>query len=109
MKVATSDNKNGKKIIMKAVILQPILMSCFEGVTISNLCSTISRVISIDKDSIKKYLFYMIEFNLITYQGKIKSFFIANDGIELLLQIESMKSRENLNTNQIFLQINEFK
>jgi hypothetical protein len=51
----------------------------------------------------------MIEFNLITYQGKIKSFFIANDGINLLLQIESMKSRESLNTNQIFLQVDEWK
>ncbi|HKR74040.1 MAG TPA: hypothetical protein VJR94_08005 [Candidatus Nitrosocosmicus sp.] len=109
MKVATSDKKSGEKIVMKAVILQPILMSCFEGVTISHLYSTISSIISIDKEAVKKYLFYMIEFNLITYQGKIKSFFIANDGINLLLQIESMKSRESLNTNQIFLQVDEWK
>ena len=107
MRVATSDNKSGRKIVMKAVILHPILMSCLEGVTISQLYSIISSIMTIDEEPIKKYLFYMIEFNLITYRGKIKSFFIANDGFNLLLQIESMKSREKINTNQIFLQINE--
>ncbi len=81
MKVASSDNENGKKIVMKVAILQPILMSCFEGITISHLYSTVSSIMPINKDAIKKYLFYMIEFNLITYRGKIKSFFIATDGI----------------------------
>jgi len=61
----------------------------------------------IHNDVIKKYLFYMIDFNLVSYRGGIKSFFIANDGINLLLQIESMKSREKLNAGQIFLQVYE--
>lgn len=107
MKDATSDNESGKKIVMKAAILQPILISCFESITISHLCSIVSNIVPINKDVIKKYLFYMIEFNLITYKGKIKSFLIATDGINLLFQIESMKSREKLNASQIFLQINE--
>jgi hypothetical protein len=48
----------------------------------------------------------MIECNLITYSGRLKSFLIAKDGINLLLQIELMKSKEKLSTEQIFLQIN---
>ena len=84
MRVATSDNKSGRKIVMKALILQPILMSCFEDVTISQLYSTISSMMTIDKEAIKKYLFYMIEFNLITYRGKIKSFFYSKRRFQLI-------------------------
>ena len=107
MEVIGSDNENGKKIIMKAVILQPILVSCFEGVTISHLISTVSSIMPVQNYLVKKYLFYMIEFNLITYSGSLKSFLIAKGGINLLLQIELMKSIERLSTDQIFLQINE--
>jgi hypothetical protein len=106
MEVIGSHNESGKKIIMKAVILQPILVSCFEGVTISHLVSTVSNIMPIHNDLVKKYLFYMIECNLITYSGRLKSFLIAKDGINLLLQIELMKSKEKLSTDQIFLQMN---
>ena len=106
MEVVGSDNESSKKIIMKAVILQPILVSCFEGVTISHLISTVSNIMPIQNDLVKKYLFYMIECNLITYSGRLKSFLIAKDGINLLLQIELMKSKEKLSTDQIFLQMN---
>ena len=106
MEVVGSDNESSKKIIMKAVILQPILVSCFEGVTISHLISIVSSIMPIQNELVKKYLFYMIECNLITYNGRLKSFLIAKDGINLLLQIELMKSKEKLNTDQIFLQMN---
>ena len=84
MRVATSNNKSGRKIVMKAVILHPILMSCLEGVTISQLYSIISSIMTIDEEPIKKYLFYMIEFNLITYRGKIKSFFYSKQRFQLI-------------------------
>ena len=107
MKVIGSDNEIGKKIIMKAIMLQPILVACFEGVTLSRLLSTVSSIMPVQKDLVKKYLFYMIECNLIKYSGRLKSFLIAKEGINLLLQTELMKSKENLSTDQIFLQINE--
>lgn len=107
MELIGSDNESGKKIVMKAIILQPILVSCFEGVTISHLISTVSSIMPVQNDLVKKYLFYMIECNLITYSGRLKSFLIAKEGINLLLQIELTKSKENLSTEQIFLQINE--
>jgi hypothetical protein len=107
MKVIGSDNKSGKKIIMKGIILQPILISCFEGITISHLISTVSSIMPVQDYLVKKYLFYMIECNLISYSGRLKLFLITKEGINLLLQIELMKSIENLSTEQIFLQINE--
>lgn len=107
MTFVSSDNERGKKIIMKASILKPILISCFEGAPFSQLISTISNITFLENNAVKKYLFYMIEFNLITYSGKLKSFIIAKNGISLLLQIELMKSKEKLSTDQIFLQINE--
>lgn len=105
MEVVGRDYKNSKKILIKAAILQPILVSCFDGTTIPHLISTISSMMPIRNELVKEYLFYMIECNLITYSGRLRSFFIAKDGINLLLQIESMKSREKLRMEQIFLQI----
>ncbi len=107
MKVVKSNKENGKKITMKAIIIQPILISCFQGITISNLVSTISMVMPIHSDLIKKYLFYMIEYNLLIYNGRKQLFTTSRDGVNLLLQIELMKATEKLDTSQIFLQVND--
>jgi hypothetical protein len=106
MRVASSENKNGGEILMKVLVLEPILKSCFDGVTLSYLVSCISKLFPIANDLVKKYLFYMIEFRFLTYSGSTKSFFITKDGIHLLGEIELIKSNEGLNSSQIFLQIN---
>ena len=102
-----NNRSNGKKIIMRAVILHPILTACVKGATTSNLVSTISNIMSTYSGLMKKYLFYMIEYHLILYNGKEHLFIISNTGIDLLRQIELMKSSENLDTSQIFLQISQ--
>jgi hypothetical protein len=91
---------------MKVLVMEPILKSCFDGVTTSHLITCISKVLPIANDLVKKYVFYMIEFSFLTYSGSTKSFFITKDGIHLLREIELIKSNEGLNSSQIFLQIN---
>jgi len=106
MRVASSENRTGSEILMKVLVLEPILKSCFDGVTISHLITCISKVLPIANDLVKKYLFYLIEFSFLTYSGSTNSFLITKDGIHLLREIELIKLNEGLNSSQIFLQIN---
>ena len=88
---------------MQAANFQPILIACMTDMTFSDLNSTIRRTLPIPKVLIKKYLFYLIENELIYYNGKINAYTINVKGIHLLIKIKLKKFSEKLTLMIILL------
>ena len=101
----TKDNKqiNDNTLVMQAAIFQPILIACNTDMTFSDLNSTICRTLPISKVLIKKYLFYLIENELIYYNEKNNVYTTNVEGIHLLIKIELKKFSEKLTLNDILL------
>ena len=99
------DNKqiNDNTLAMQASITQPILIPCMTDMTFSDLNSIICRTLPISKILIKKYLFYMIENELIYYNGKNTVYTTTVKGIHLLFRIELKKFSKKLTLDDILL------
>ena len=103
MKLIRDQNKIQNILVMQAVIFQPILLMCLRGSSIHSINLTIQRLLPISSELIKKYLFYLIEYGLISYDGSSRSYFSSDDGITLLLKIERKKVTEKLTTSDLLL------
>ncbi|HKU83444.1 MAG TPA: hypothetical protein VJP58_05325 [Candidatus Nitrosocosmicus sp.] len=103
MKLIKDEEKTENILVMQAVIFQPILLVCLKGSSIQNIYLNIQRLLPISNELIKKYLFYLIEYGLISYNGNDHSFFSSNAGINLLFKIEHKKLTEKITTSDILL------
>ena len=103
MKLIKDEEKTQNILVMQAVIIQPILLMCLRGSSIHRIDLTIQRLLPISSELIKKYLFYLIEYGLISYDGSSQSYFSSDDGINLLLKIERKKVTEKLTTSDLLL------
>ena len=103
MKLIKDQEKTQNILVMQAVIIQPILLMCLRGSSIHRIDLTIQRLLPISSELIKKYLFYLIEYGLISYDGISQSYFSSDDGITLLLKIERKKVTEKLTTSDLLL------
>ncbi|MBA2267654.1 MAG: hypothetical protein H0W19_04875 [Nitrosopumilus sp.] len=103
MKLIKDEERTQNILVMQAVIFQPILLMCLKGASIQKICLNIQRLLPISDELIKKYLFYLIEYELISYNGSSHFYFSSHDGINLLFKIERKKLTEKLTTSEILL------
>jgi Tfp pilus assembly ATPase PilU len=103
MKLIKDHEKTKNILVMEAVIFQPILLICLRGSSIQRINLNIQRLLAISSELIKKYLFYLIEYGLISYDGSSRSYFSSNEGITLLVKIERKKVTEKLTTSDLLL------
>lgn len=103
MKLIKDEEKTQNILVMQAIIFQPILLMCLRGSSICRINLTIQRLLPISSELIKKYLFYLIEYGLLSYDGGSRSYFSSDDGIILLLKIERKKVTEKLTTSDLLL------
>ena len=79
---------------LRADIIESILISCSKGESIECLSYKDKKLALYNKNSIKKYLFFLIEFGLISYKGQKQIFIIEKRGHDLLNIIEEEKKME---------------
>ncbi len=65
-------------------IVEYILLLCTGEVTFDDL---MQQMISSSPKILKKYLFYLIDYDLISYSGKKQIYLIKDKGLELLSRI----------------------
>jgi predicted transcriptional regulator len=82
---------------LEAEVVEIILEACANETTFSELRYLLSYV-SLPRHTLKKYLFFLIEYDLISYEGRDKVFVITKDGWNVL----SMTARTG--TNKIALE-----
>lgn len=103
MKLIKDQEKTQNILVMQAIIFQPILLICLRGASIQKINLNVQRLLPISSELIKKYLFYLNEYGLISYYGSNRSYNSTNDGIKLLFEIEQKKVTEKITTSDILL------
>jgi hypothetical protein len=80
-------------IYLKVSTVEPILVSCLDYATFSDIYSYLQRVFpNISESGVKEHLFYLINDAFISYDGSNKIYSISQDGIDLLEIIDSQKN-----------------
>ena len=104
--MSSINNNNNIKSIkspkLQGVIVEPILVYCINGISICELSFEIQRVIPLPYKALKKYLFYLISYELLSYDGQ-RQIYITEDGeiINLLDRIGEEKRMTMTDTEDI--------
>src|ERR687897_2962624 len=69
---------------LEAIIVDQILAICINGARFNELKDVTQRVASFSRYILKKYLFYLIEYGIISYQGQNQVYVITWEGLNLL-------------------------
>jgi predicted transcriptional regulator len=75
---------------LEAIIVEQILALCFDGARFNELVDATQRV-AFSGRVLKIYLFYLIEYGIISYQGKKQVYVITWEGLNLLSMIDIEK------------------
>lgn len=89
---AEFSNKKENHIYLKVSIVEPILLSCMNGVSFPDIQLHLQRVTT--ETILKEYLFYLVDGLFITYDGKKRVYLICKYGLELLNLIYIQKERK---------------
>lgn len=101
MQMKFSNYNNGNSPVLQACIMEYILTSCINGATITELIQYVQTKLPSSRDIIKKYLFYLIEFELVSYHGPNQKYMIEADGLELLSLIHREKRMNSLDEETV--------
>ncbi|MGN6622819.1 MAG: hypothetical protein ACTHKK_01585 [Candidatus Nitrosocosmicus sp.] len=99
-KIMSILNDNDKKSPeLKASIVEPILSFCSSAITFNFLLVAIQKIFQLSPYDLKIYLFYMIEYGVVFYNGRKQEFKIDKGGIDLLhlLKNEKIQKKDIIN------------
>jgi predicted transcriptional regulator len=104
----TNNNNNNNNIRspeLKASIIEPILLHCINGVSICELSCEIQRLLPLPYNTLKKYLFYLVSYELISYNGQRQVYVTEDGGLDLLHKINREKRDTMVNNEDIIITI----
>jgi predicted transcriptional regulator len=83
---------------LAAIMVERILVVCVNRTRFNELFDTIRRITSFSCYNLKKYLFHLIEYDIISYHGENEVYIITRTGLDLL----SIMNREKRTTQLDF-------
>jgi hypothetical protein len=92
---------------LKAVIVESILVYCLDGASICELSFEIQRIMPLPYNSLKKYLFYLISYEILSYDGQRQVYVMEDGGYDLLDTISREKRKTMINSEDIVITIEE--
>jgi hypothetical protein len=105
--MSSINDKNNIKSIkspkLQGVIVEPILVYCINGISICELSFEIQRVIPLPYKALKKYLFYLINYELLSYDGQRQIYITEDVGLDLLDKIGEEKRITMTNSEDIVI------
>ncbi len=105
--MSSINNKSNIKSIkspkLQGVIVEPILIYCINGISICELSFKIQRVIPLPYKALKKYLFYLINYELLSYDGQRQIYITEDVGLDLLDKIGEEKRITMINSEDIVI------
>jgi predicted transcriptional regulator len=99
--MSISHNKDIKSPELEASIVEPLLTICIEGLSIFEISWKIQTIMLLPYFIIKRYLFYLIDYEVMRYDGQKQIFTTTYEGHNLLDMIDKEKKQENNNINDI--------
>ncbi|MDQ6723893.1 MAG: hypothetical protein M3Z01_06485 [Thermoproteota archaeon] len=100
---STVYNKGLKSPKLQAVIVEPILVSCIYKISIYDLVNEMQRILPLLSNKLKKYLFHLINYELISYNGQKQVYIIEDGGLDLLYMIKREKEMTMSDSNDIII------
>jgi predicted transcriptional regulator len=97
------DNPAIKSPELEAVIVEQILVVCVNSTRFNELFDTIRRITSFSRYTLKKYLFHLIEYGIISYKGETQVYVITRTGLELLSIMNIEKRTTQLDFKDIVI------
>ena len=94
-------NNDTKSPQLQASIIEPILLSCIDGISFNVLLLIMQKILQIYSFKLKRYLFYLIDYGVISYDGLNQAYKIENGGLGLLNMIKQEKIQEKADINEI--------
>ncbi len=76
---------------LEAAIVEPILEACVSEASIIELTCAAQKLLPTSYSTLKKYLFYLIEFDIVAYRGQKRAYVITYNGLSLLFEIKREK------------------
>jgi hypothetical protein len=97
------NNSHVKLYKLKGRIVEDILLYCMNYASILELSFELQRILPLPFSSIKTYLFYLIDYGFISYNGQKQMLLTEKKRFELLLEISKKKKIEMVNSEDIEL------
>ena len=88
---------------LKAIIVEQILVVCVNRTRFNELFDIVRRINSLPRYILKKYLFQLIEYGIISYQGENHVYVITRTGLELLSIVNREKRTTQLDFKDIVI------
>ena len=90
---------------LQSLYLEPILLYCIGGSSFNCLLEIIQKkvLVPISYKKIKKYLYHLINYEIVIYDGQRKIFLTKNEGINLLFSIYKEKKINKINSEDLVI------
>jgi hypothetical protein len=99
--MSTISHNDTKSPELQAFIIEPVLSCCLCSVSFNFLLKAIQKRFQISCHDLKIYLFYMIEYDVLSYNGQKQSYEIEEGGLNLLSMIKKEKTQGKVNIKDI--------
>lgn len=103
MKTEFINNKDNDTIYLKVSIVEPILVSCINDVSFSEIYLKLQKITS--GRILKEYLFHLIDGLFIVYNGKKRTFKTCECGFELLYLIHIQADRNIVDYKDLSIKV----
>jgi hypothetical protein len=94
--------KDTKSPELQAAIIEPVLF-CINKISFYILELAIQKIMPVSFYDLKIYLFYLIDYGLISYNGRKQMFAIEDRGFGLLDMINKEKRKKRTNIKDIMI------
>ena len=90
---------------LQSNLLELILLHCIGGCLLSDLVEFIHSMllIPLSYNTILQYLYHLINYELVSYDGKRKFFITKKDGLDLLSIIHNEKKMAGINSEDLII------
>ena len=102
-KMNISHDIDVKSLELQAAIVEPILKLCAKEVTMEEIQQKADCMFTLSHTIAKMYLFYLIDYGVISYNGQKQIFLLEDEGYDLLYKIEQEKRHLTTNINDIVI------
>jgi hypothetical protein len=101
----TNNNNNPDPVYLKVVIIEPILLTCIDGSSFSEIDRCLQRVVLTSELVLREHIYYLLNSSFISYNGIEKKYFIEPAGLELLEIIYVQVERKIVEYSDLTLKI----
>ena len=92
---------------LQTLIIEYIMYNSIAKVSFSDLLYKIQKKLPVSSFILKKCLYYLIEYGLLSYEGKTQKFVMTDEGFHLLFIINNDNINKKKNINEIIVTLDD--